>query len=37
MMVKVSTSVDDKGKIYLPYLTEWRYPGYDLIGLLQVI
>uniref|UniRef100_A0A0N5AQJ1 UEV domain-containing protein n=1 Tax=Syphacia muris TaxID=451379 RepID=A0A0N5AQJ1_9BILA len=37
MMVKESKNVDKSGRIYLPYLTEWRFPGYDLAGLLQVM
>uniref|UniRef100_A0A914UGN8 UEV domain-containing protein n=1 Tax=Plectus sambesii TaxID=2011161 RepID=A0A914UGN8_9BILA len=37
MMVKASPSVDQTGKVYLPYLSEWRHPGYDLSGLLQVM
>ncbi|VDM50557.1 unnamed protein product [Toxocara canis] len=37
MMVKESKTVDKQGRIYLPYLTDWRHPGYDLIGLLQVM
>uniref|UniRef100_A0A158PBD8 SB domain-containing protein n=1 Tax=Angiostrongylus cantonensis TaxID=6313 RepID=A0A158PBD8_ANGCA len=26
-----------QGRIFLPYLNEWRFPGYDLNGLLQVM
>jgi ESCRT-I complex subunit TSG101 len=37
MKIKASQTVDDKGRIYLPYLTEWRFPGYDTTGLLQVM
>lgn len=36
MQIRVSKTVDDKGRIYLPYLTEWHYPGYDTYSLLQV-
>lgn len=36
MQIRVSEIVDEKGRIYLPYLTEWRYPGYDTHSLLQV-
>lgn len=36
MQIKVSKHVDHTGKIYLPYLHEWKYPGSDLIGLLQI-
>lgn len=35
-MIKESKTVDKQGRIYLPYLTDWRFPGYDLSGLLQV-
>lgn len=37
MRIRVSAHVDDKGRIFLPYLTEWSYPGYDTLGLLQVM
>lgn len=36
MQIRVSETVDMHGRIYLPYLTEWQYPAYDTIGLLQV-
>lgn len=36
MRIRVSEVVDEKGRIYLPYLAEWRYPGHDTCGLLQV-
>ncbi|KAK0398518.1 hypothetical protein QR680_002631 [Steinernema hermaphroditum] len=37
MRVKPSRVVDQAGRIYLPYLSDWSYPGYDLSGLLQVM
>uniref|UniRef100_A0A1I7ZBA3 UEV domain-containing protein n=1 Tax=Steinernema glaseri TaxID=37863 RepID=A0A1I7ZBA3_9BILA len=37
MKVKASRVVDQGGRIYLPYLSEWSFPGYDLSGLLQVM
>ncbi|KAL3108431.1 hypothetical protein niasHT_015353 [Heterodera trifolii] len=37
MRIRPSKVVDDSGRIYLPYLTEWRYPNHDTTGLLQVI
>ncbi|MFH4981822.1 hypothetical protein AB6A40_008531 [Gnathostoma spinigerum] len=37
MMVKESKNVDKQGRIFLPYLSDWRFPGYDLNGLLQVM
>jgi len=37
MRIRSSNSVDDRGRIYLPYLTEWRYPSSDTLGLLQVM
>ncbi|TMS38114.1 hypothetical protein L596_004910 [Steinernema carpocapsae] len=37
MKVKQSRFVDQGGRIYLPYLSEWVFPHYDLSGLLQVM
>lgn len=37
MMIKESKTVDSRGRIYLPYLSDWRFPGYDISGLLQVM
>lgn len=37
MMLKESKTVDKQGRIYLPYLSDWSFPGYDLSGLLQVV
>ncbi|VDN04696.1 unnamed protein product [Thelazia callipaeda] len=36
MMLKESKTVDKQGRIYLPYLSDWSFPGYDLSGLLQI-
>jgi len=37
MMIKTSHHVDSSGKVFLPYLREWRHPKSDLLGLLQVL
>lgn len=37
MVIKESESVNKEGRVFLPYLNEWRFPGYDLHGLLQVM
>lgn len=37
MVIRESEHVTKQGRIFLPYLSEWRYPGYDLNGLLQVM
>ncbi|ULT93887.1 hypothetical protein L3Y34_003409 [Caenorhabditis briggsae] len=37
MVIKESEHVNKEGKVFLPYLNEWRFPGYDLSGLLQVM
>ncbi|KAK6111512.1 UEV domain family protein [Brugia pahangi] len=37
MVLKESRTVDDLGRISLPYLSDWTFPGYDLSGLLQVM
>uniref|UniRef100_A0A183CEZ2 UEV domain-containing protein n=1 Tax=Globodera pallida TaxID=36090 RepID=A0A183CEZ2_GLOPA len=37
MRIRPSKVVDNSGRIYLPYLTEWRYPDHDTTSLLQVI
>ncbi|EGT53632.1 hypothetical protein CAEBREN_03676 [Caenorhabditis brenneri] len=36
MVIKESEHVNKEGKVFLPYLNEWRFPGYDLSGLLQM-
>lgn len=37
MRVRTSQTVDDSGRVYLPYLTEWTYPNHDTATLLQVV
>ncbi|KAG1683149.1 Tumor susceptibility protein 101 protein [Nymphon striatum] len=37
MQIKVSRHVDQTGKIYLPYLHEWKHGSSDLLGLIQVM
>ncbi|XP_030622032.1 tumor susceptibility gene 101 protein [Chanos chanos] len=37
MMIKTGKHVDANGKIYLPYLHEWKHPQSDLLGLIQVM
>uniref|UniRef100_A0A3P9KFR7 Tumor susceptibility 101a n=1 Tax=Oryzias latipes TaxID=8090 RepID=A0A3P9KFR7_ORYLA len=37
MMIKTGKHIDANGKIYLPYLHEWKHPQSDLIGLIQVM
>ncbi|XP_056596683.1 tumor susceptibility gene 101 protein-like [Triplophysa dalaica] len=37
MMIKTGKHIDANGKIYLPYLHEWKHPQSDLYGLIQVI
>ncbi|XP_070532900.1 tumor susceptibility gene 101 protein-like [Ptychodera flava] len=37
MLVKPSKHVDANGRVYLPYLHEWRHPTSDLVGLVQVL
>lgn len=37
MQIKVSRHVDQSGKVYLPYLHEWKYNSSDLLGLIQVM
>ncbi|XP_067258099.1 tumor susceptibility gene 101 protein [Chanodichthys erythropterus] len=37
MMIKTGKHVDANGKIYLPYLHEWKPPQSDLLGLIQVM
>ncbi|CAI5449137.1 unnamed protein product [Caenorhabditis angaria] len=36
MVIKESEHVNKEGRIYLPYLNEWRFPGHDLNGLLNI-
>ncbi|KAG1935079.1 tumor susceptibility gene 101 protein [Pimephales promelas] len=37
MMIKPGKHVDANGKIYLPYLHEWKPPQSNLFGLIQVM
>lgn len=37
MQIKISQHVDQTGKIYLPYLHDWKHSSSDLIGLIQVM
>uniref|UniRef100_A0A674P505 Tumor susceptibility 101a n=1 Tax=Takifugu rubripes TaxID=31033 RepID=A0A674P505_TAKRU len=37
MMIKTGKHIDANGKIYLPYLHEWKHPHSDLYGLIQVM
>ncbi|XP_077177692.1 tumor susceptibility gene 101 protein [Paroedura picta] len=37
MTIKTGKHVDANGKIYLPYLHEWKHPQSDLISLIQVM
>ncbi|CAJ0570864.1 unnamed protein product, partial [Mesorhabditis spiculigera] len=37
MVIRESESVNNQGRVFLPYLKDWRFPGYDLNGLLQVM
>lgn len=36
MQIKVSSNVDHNGKIYLPYLHEWKEGSSDILGLIQI-
>ncbi|ELU15363.1 hypothetical protein CAPTEDRAFT_155778 [Capitella teleta] len=37
MQIKPGKHVDTNGKIYLPYLHEWKHPQSDLYGLIQIL
>uniref|UniRef100_A0A0N4ZJX0 Tumor susceptibility gene 101 protein n=1 Tax=Parastrongyloides trichosuri TaxID=131310 RepID=A0A0N4ZJX0_PARTI len=37
MEIKVSKVVDDQGRIYLPYLSEWKWPSHSLVELLKTM
>lgn len=37
MQIKVSRCVDQNGKIYLPYLHDWKPNSSDLLGVIQVM
>jgi len=37
MQIKHGKHVDIAGKIYLPYLSDWKHPQSDLLGLIQIL
>ncbi|XP_065055631.1 tumor susceptibility gene 101 protein-like [Rhopilema esculentum] len=37
MVIKPGRHVDQQGRVYLPYLTDWRSPGSDLYELIQIL
>ncbi|CAG2120949.1 unnamed protein product, partial [Medioppia subpectinata] len=37
MTIKVSKHVDNSGRIYLPYLSDWKANTSDLLGVIQVM
>jgi len=37
MKIKVSRHVDHNGKVYLPYLHDWKHDSSDLLDLIQVL
>ncbi|XP_014677867.1 PREDICTED: tumor susceptibility gene 101 protein-like [Priapulus caudatus] len=37
MLIRPSKHVDANGKIYLPYLHEWKQPASDVVGLVQIM
>lgn len=37
MQIKPGRHVDSNGRVYLPYLHEWKHPQSDLLGLIQVL
>ncbi|XP_077143265.1 tumor susceptibility gene 101 protein-like isoform X2 [Ranitomeya variabilis] len=37
MTIKTGRHVDANGKIYLPYLEEWKQPPLDLLRLIQIL
>ncbi|KAF5395109.1 hypothetical protein PHET_07659 [Paragonimus heterotremus] len=37
MQIKASDFVDNNGLVHLPYISDWKHPGSDLIGLLAVL
>lgn len=37
MTIKVSKHVDQSGRIYLPYLSDWKANTSDLLGVIQVM
>ena len=37
MKIKEGPHVDTTGRVFLPYLTEWKHPSSDLLGLVQIL
>lgn len=37
MAIKISKYVDHEGKIYLPYLSDWKADSSDILGAIQVM
>ncbi|CAH1798904.1 unnamed protein product [Owenia fusiformis] len=37
MQIKQGKHVDTNGRVFLPYLHEWRHPQSDMMGLIQVM
>ncbi|XP_030843711.1 tumor susceptibility gene 101 protein-like [Strongylocentrotus purpuratus] len=37
MLIKPSKHVDANGRVYLPYLHDWKPNNSDLVGLIQVM
>ena len=37
MQIKPGRHVDANGRVYLPYLHEWKHPQSDLLGLIQIM
>ncbi|VDP13767.1 unnamed protein product [Soboliphyme baturini] len=37
MVISPSVNVDASGRVYLPYITDWKHPQSDLASLLQVM
>lgn len=37
MMIKQSQNIDGSGRVYFPYLSDWRHDVSDLLGVIQVM
>lgn len=37
MEIRAGRHVDTNGRVYLPFLTDWKHPQSDLYGLIQVL
>uniref|UniRef100_A0A915IS90 Tumor susceptibility gene 101 protein n=1 Tax=Romanomermis culicivorax TaxID=13658 RepID=A0A915IS90_ROMCU len=37
MVIKTSQTVDSSGRLYLPYLHQWKHPASDLSGLIALM